>query len=182
MPRVRSRSPVGDDRLFLSRGYGHGASLLQIEAGGGDQATIKPLWKPEIRRVMKTKFGNILVRDGYVYGISGVNLSCIELDTGRKRWEERRRPAFGHGQILLVGDTIVVISEIGELVLVRCDPEEYQELGALQALSEEAATWNSPAFSAPYLLVRNAEEAVCYRLKLADDITKTALSPGVTSP
>jgi hypothetical protein len=34
----------------------------------------------------------------------------------------------------------------------------------MQALDSANVTWNNPAYSAPYLLVRNARQAVCYRL------------------
>jgi outer membrane protein assembly factor BamB len=102
-----------------------------------------------------------------VYGIDDVNLQCIELETGQKMWKQRRRPKFGHGQILLVGDTILVLTEGGELVLVEATPEKYHELASQRVLDEEQITWNNPAFAPPYLLVRNAEEAACYRLPLA---------------
>jgi hypothetical protein len=36
----------------------------------------------------------------------------------------------------------------------------------MQVLSEENITWNNPAFASPYLLVRNAREAACYRMPL----------------
>jgi hypothetical protein len=36
----------------------------------------------------------------------------------------------------------------------------------MQALDEANVTWNNPAFAPPFLLVRNAREAACYRLPL----------------
>jgi outer membrane protein assembly factor BamB len=157
--------PLGD-RLFLSKGYSTGASLLKIERDPSGRFAVKPMWKPAIKKVMKTKFSNVVMRDGYVYGLDDVLLSCIELETGNLKWKKRRTPQFGYGQVMLIGDVILVLSETGELVLVDVSPDEYRELANLQALAAENVTWNNPAFAPPFLLVRNAREAACYELPL----------------
>jgi outer membrane protein assembly factor BamB len=90
----------------------------------------------------------------------------MELETGKVRWKKRRSPEFGHGQIMLIGKVILVLSETGELALVAATPEKYRELARLQVLDNADVTWNNPAFAPPYLLVRNAREAACYRLPL----------------
>jgi outer membrane protein assembly factor BamB len=160
--------PVGKDRLLLSKGYGVGASLLAIRREPDAAFPVEPLWKPPVKPVMKTKFSNVVVRDGFVYGLDDVLLECIELETGKLRWKKRRTPEFGHGQILLIGDVILVLSESGELALVAASPDEYRELASLQVLDDANVTWNNPAFAPPYLLVRNGVEAACYRLPLKE--------------
>jgi outer membrane protein assembly factor BamB len=95
-----------------------------------------------------------------------VLLECMELETGAVKCKKRRQPVFGHGQIMLIGDVILVLSETGELALVEAKPDDYHELASLHALDDANVTWNNPAFSLPYLLVRNAHEAACYRLPL----------------
>jgi outer membrane protein assembly factor BamB len=158
--------PLDGDRLFLSKGYGVGASLLAIRRDADGKLNSEPLWSPPIKKVMKTKFSNVVMRDGFVYGLDDVLLECIELETGKIQWKKRRDPEFGHGQIMLIGDTILVLSETGELALVEATPEEYRELANMQVLDDADVTWNNPAFSSPYLLVRNAREAACYELPL----------------
>lgn len=157
--------PLDGDRLFLSKGYGIGSSLLAIKHDAAGTLTAHPLWDPPIMNVMKTKMCNVVVRDGFIYGLDDVLLECIELETGAVQWKKRRRPEFGHGQIMLVGNTILVLSETGELALVEANPHEYRELAHIQALDDANVTWNNPAFAPPYLLVRNAREAACYRLE-----------------
>ncbi|MBN2476409.1 MAG: PQQ-like beta-propeller repeat protein [Pirellulales bacterium] len=153
--------PVPPDRVFLSKGYGHGASLVQLVPGGDGTLAAKTLWHDA--RVMRTKFTNAAVRDGYVYGLSDGILECVDLSTGCRQWKSGR---YGHGQILLVDDLLLVLAETGELLLVEATPESpNQVLGQIQAL--EGKTWNNMALSGPLLLVRNAEEAACYRLPLA---------------
>ena len=164
--------PVAGDRLFLSKGYGHGSVLLQISSENGKTWQVEPVWRGGIKPVMKTKMCNVVVRDGYVYGLDEVNLQCIELATGKKQWKKRRRPKFGHGQIMLVGDTLLVLTEPGELILVDPSPEKYRELASMRVFDDSQITWNNPAFSSPYLLVRNAEEVACYKLPLVDATTE----------
>jgi outer membrane protein assembly factor BamB len=158
--------PFSHDRLLLTKGYGVGSSLLKISQNAEGKFAAEPLWEPPIKRVMKTKFANPVVRDGYVYGLDDVLLSCIDVETGKVRWKKRRTPEFGHGQILLVGDVILVLSETGELALVEVSPDEYRELASIQALDSADTTWNTPAFAPPYLIVRNSREVACYRLPL----------------
>jgi outer membrane protein assembly factor BamB len=156
--------PLDDDRLLLSKGYGSGCSLLAIKKGSDGRLSANPLWNPPIKSVMKTKMCNVVVRDGFIYGLDDVLLECIELETGAVQWKKRRRPEFGHGQIMLIGNVILALSESGELALVEANPREYTELSHLQALDSANVTWNNPAFAPPYLLIRNAREAACYRL------------------
>ncbi len=158
--------PLEGDRLFLSKGYGVGCSLLAIKRDADGNLAATPLWQPPIKKLMKTKFSNVLLRDGYVYGLDDVLLECMQLETGAVKWKKRRQPVFGHGQIMLIGNTIVVLSESGELALVEATPSEYRELAGIQALDDANVTWNNPAFAAPYLLIRNAREAACYQLPL----------------
>lgn len=163
--------PLPGDQLFLSKGYGVGSALLQFKRDDAGKIAAEPLWE---RKVMKTKMGNVVIRDGYVYGLDGGILQCIGLEDGSNQWKKRRVPAIGHGQIMLVGDAIVVLSESGEVILVEPTPEEYRELAAMRVFPPEQVTWNNPAFSAPYLLLRNAQQAVCLRMPLVESPVSTA--------
>jgi outer membrane protein assembly factor BamB len=165
-PTAAQPIPLAGDRLFLSKGYGVGASLIEVTRSADGEWNVRSLWEPPIRPVMKTKFSNIVVRDGYAYGLDDVLLSCVELETGRVMWRNRRSPAFGHGQVLLAGDVLIVLSEQGELALVEVSPERYRELAQLQVLAPVDVTWNNPALSPPFLLIRNAREAACFRLPM----------------
>ena len=111
--------PLPGDRLFLCKGYGIGASIWQIRRNQDGQYVVEPQWNPSIIPVMKSKFSSVVVRDGYIYGLDDVLLECIDLQDGKVMWKARRRPVFGHGQIILVGDTLLVVSESGDLALVE---------------------------------------------------------------
>ena len=152
--------PVPDDRLFLSKGYGQGAALYEIKktASGTWQPTL--IW--ESRRSLKTKFTNVAIKGNWVYGLSEGILECVNLETGERAWKGGR---YGHGQLLLVGDVLVVLTENGQVVYVADNPEERnQVLYEFDALS--GRTWNNFALAGDRLLVRNAREFAVYRVPL----------------
>ncbi len=147
----------GDQVLLTNR---RKCALLQLVATPGKLLQADSIWVGRNR--LKTKFTNVVVRDGYVYGLSDGILECIELATGKRRWKTRRGD-YGHGQILGVGDVLLIQAETGEIVMVEFNPQRLVELGRVNALSER--TWNTPCLFGKLLLVRNASEVVCYRLK-----------------
>ncbi len=158
---------IDDHRLLVSKGYSAGAKLFEVLVAGDSEPrawSTKEVWaKP---RNLQTKFTNVVLHDDSIYGLSDGVLECVAQETGERRWK-RREGSYGHGQILLVGDTILVLGEQGELALVAADPKQFEQLGLIEAL--DGKTWNNLALSTPHLLVRNGQEAACYRLALAND-------------
>ena len=155
--------PLPGDQLLVTKGYGIGSRLVQITGADDGSFSADVLWK---RSVLKTKLANIVVHDGHAYGLDHTVLSCVEIATGKVKWKKRRRDSLGHGQILLVGGHLFALSETGEGVLLECNPDRYVERASLPMLRSDGITWNNPALSGPYLLVRNNLEAACYELPL----------------
>ncbi|QDV74140.1 PQQ-binding-like beta-propeller repeat protein [Botrimarina mediterranea] len=169
MPTCSQPIELPGDQILLTKGYSHGSSLLQV-IRDGDAWSAENVWTPPIQRVLQTKFSNTVVRGDYAYAMDGDDLQCIEIATGKKQWSSRRRPKLGFGQVLLVGDYILVMTEeIGEVVLVDASPERYREVASLKVLAEKETCWNNPVIVGDVLLVRNAVEAAAYRLPLATD-------------
>ena len=148
---------VGEDRILVSKGYGGGAELFRITFDSENWNT-EPIWK---ENVLKTKLTNVVIHDGHAYGLDDGILSCVEVETGRRRWKRGR---YGHGQILLVGDSLLVLAESGELWMVQPTPEGHEVLGRMPVL--DGITWNNLCLYGTRLLVRNAEQAACYELSI----------------
>jgi outer membrane protein assembly factor BamB len=150
---------VGDNRVYCSKGYAVGSELFEVTpAANGESWSTKTIWTS---RTLKTKFSNAAFRDGYAYGLDDGVLACQDLETGQRQWKNGR---YGFGQILLVGDTILVLDEDGGMHMVAATPEGHQELGSFQAIAGQ--TWNTLCLYGDLLLVRNGNEAACYRLPL----------------
>ncbi|HXY36480.1 MAG TPA: PQQ-binding-like beta-propeller repeat protein, partial [Planctomycetaceae bacterium] len=144
------------DQVLLTAGYSAGSQLLKVTRDDKGVWSASPVWERPSRH-MKTKFTTAVLRDDFVYGLDDGIMQCIDVKTGQQKWKGGR---YGHGQILLVDDLIVVQTEPGPVVLIEASPKKLVELGKVNALSSK--TWNCPALAGKYLLVRNDTEAVCY--------------------
>ncbi len=155
---VSQAVPVPPDRVFVSKGYGGGALLLELVPGEDGVLAAREVWRD--RRALRTKLTNVVLKDEHIYGLSDGMLECVELETGRRVWKEGR---YGHGQILRVDELLLLLSEEGEVVLIEPTPDEPDHiLGRFQALAGK--TWNNPALYGDLLVVRNGNEAAVYRL------------------
>jgi outer membrane protein assembly factor BamB len=157
-PKASQPVMLGEDRVFLSAGYGLGCLILKVTSGAGGKLVATQLWK---NMRMKTQFNSAAVRDGFLYGLDDGMLACIDASTGERRWKEGR---YGYGQTLLVDSFVLIQCEAGDVVIGEAKPDGFTELGRISALHKK--TWNYPTLAGRYLLVRNDEEAVCYELPL----------------
>ena len=146
---------LGDDRVLVSAGYGQGSRMLRLTRTDAGLAA-ELLW--ESRR-LKSKFASMVFHDGVVYGLDDGVLVALDPENGERLWKGGR---YGHGQLLLVGDLLLVQTEDGPVALVEATSEEHRELTRLDALHSH--TWNPPALSGHLLLVRNDREAAVYEL------------------
>ena len=155
VPNIAQPLVVGDARLFLSASYGKGAALVELTRNG-DRFTAATVW--ETHR-MRNRFSSSVLVGGYIYGLDNAILACLDAATGDLMWKGGR---YGSGQLLAAGDHLVVLTERGDLVLVRATPERHAEVARFHAL--DGKTWNVPALAGGRLLVRNARRMAAFDL------------------
>jgi outer membrane protein assembly factor BamB len=151
---------TGDDDVLVAAGDmmgGTGIRRLTVSRAAGGW-TVEERWAT---RGLKPNFNDFVVHGGHAYGFDGTILSCIDLETGERRWKGGR---YGAGQMMLLpdSDVLLVLAEDGELALVRAAPDRHTELARFRAL--EGKTWNHPVLVGDLLLVRNGEEMAAFRL------------------
>ena len=158
---VSQAATLGNNRLLLSKGYGEGAAVIEVRrtTREGADFEIETIWTS--KQVLKTKFTNVAVKDGFAYGLSDGILECVDLSSGIRRWKKGR---LGHGQLLRLADVLVVLAEDGMVWQIATNPEKYQVLGRFPAV--EGKCWATLCLYDNLLLVRAEEEAACYELPL----------------
>ena len=150
---------VEDDIVYFAAGYGVGSTAIKVAK---DNSTTQ-LWFSEGNKPITNHWSTPLVRDGHLYGMFGFKeyakgpLKCIELATGKVKWEQ---PGYGPGGVCLAGDTLVCLGDAGQVTLVKATPESYQELARMDnAVSGKC--WSSPVLSDGKIYIRSTVEAAC---------------------
>jgi outer membrane protein assembly factor BamB len=146
---------IDKNRFFISAGYGKGAALVEV-SGNGTGFEARKVWE---NNLMKNKFNSSVIYNGYVYGLDEGILTCLDVATGERKWKGGR---YGYGQLILASGHLIVITEQGELVLVKATPDQHMELAKFPAI--EGKTWNYPAIADGRLLVRNQTQMACFNL------------------
>ena len=150
---------VRTPQVLITSGYGEGCSLLEIERSGNLLAP-RELWHSSR---LRSKLSNVIVCGGYAYGLDEGVMVCLDLRDGGRQWKSGR---YGHGQLILAGDLLLVQCESGAVALVEPSPEGLRELGRIPALSSK--TWNHAALAGNVLVVRSDRMAAAYELPLAE--------------
>ncbi len=147
---------LGGGRVFVSTGYGTGAAVIEVTAAEG-RHSVREVWR---NRRMKNQFSSSLLHEGFIYGLDESILACVDAATGELKWKGGR---YGYGQVLLADGHLIVLTEDGDLALVRATPDGHQERARVPAISGK--TWNHPAMAGGVLLVRNLAEMAAFDLR-----------------
>jgi outer membrane protein assembly factor BamB len=155
---VNASQPLvsGNNRVFISTGYGTGAAVVELTKRGAG-FSVREVWR-NIR--MKNKFTSSVLLDGFIYGLDDSILACLDAATGDLKWKGGR---YGYGQVLLADGHLIVLTEDGDLALVRATPEKFDELARFPVL--DGKTWNHPALAEGRLLVRNEQQMAMFDLR-----------------
>jgi outer membrane protein assembly factor BamB len=147
---------LGADRVFVSASYGQGAAVFEV-ARAGDRLEARPVWN---NSRMKNKFTTSILHDGHLYGLDEAILACIDAQTGELKWKAGR---YGYGQPIFAAGHLIVLTENGDLALVKATPERHDELARVRAI--EGKTWNHPVLANGRLLVRNLREMAAFDIR-----------------
>jgi outer membrane protein assembly factor BamB len=144
------------DGTFLITGENKSIRLLSVTAEDG-KWKIAQLWEsPDVRAY----FNDFVISKGFAFGFDGPTMTCTDLKDGKKLWKGNRYRGF---QVLSADqDIIIMLTEKGEVAVVKADPAKFTELSRFHGV--EGRTWNHPALADGILLVRNDREMAAFRL------------------
>jgi len=148
----------GGGGILIGTSFGLGTRRIAVSSDGSGAWTVDEEWTS---RGLKPYYNDLVVHRGTAFGFDANILAAIDVATGDRAWKGGR---YGNGQVLLLPDQdlLLVLSERGELALVRASAERFEEVARMQAL--DGKTWNHPVFVDGVVYLRNGEEAAAYRL------------------
>lgn len=156
---VNAADPLVDgDRLWLSSGYAKGNSLLQVTAN-----SVEEVWR---HRDMRNQMSPGVLIAGHVYAVDGdeneePRLKCLEFSSGDVRWEVE---GLGAATLIACGETLLVLSGNGELVVAAATPDGFTPTARGRVLTGKC--WTPPSLANGCVFCRNAEgSVVCVDLR-----------------
>ncbi|MBI2804996.1 MAG: PQQ-binding-like beta-propeller repeat protein [Planctomycetes bacterium] len=164
---MNSIQPVvlSDGRVFISSELANGCAMLRIAHKKNSQ----PAWSVDVvwkNKNLAARFANPVSDGKRIFGLHGLagQLRCLDAISGDVVWRGER---CGPGQMLLAGDTLLVVHEKGVVTLLDKDSASDTELARQQMLGtgqKKWKTWNTPALAGDQLFVRNQSEIACWKL------------------
>ena len=171
---VNAMDPVVvDDLVLLSAAYYKiGSVLLRVKPGG---RSVEEVWRSP---VLEAHWTTPIYYDGFVYAFSGRNESdarfrCVELRTGKLRWDRDERwtahstrtpSVYGRGSCILADGKLIVLGEGGLLGLFKLDPQRAEEISRVQMPQLHYPCWTAPVLSRRRLFLRGEDRLVCLDL------------------
>jgi outer membrane protein assembly factor BamB len=168
-PQFRALQPrvIENGIILLPTPMSSGTRAIRITKANGPFAA-EEMWTSHN---LKPDFTDLVTYQGYAYGNDAGIWTCIDLQTGERKWKGGH---YGKGQALLLENSglLLIAAEQGQVALVSADPNGYNEVASFKVL--EGKTWNHPVLVGDRLYVRNAQEAAAYKLPLAEPKVATA--------
>jgi outer membrane protein assembly factor BamB len=155
---------IYQDMAYCSAAYGIGAAVCKITKTGGHYEATQLWFEPA--NVLNNHWSTPVCQDGYLYGLFGQKefgrgpLKCVEMATGKIMWSKE---GFGPGGCTLVNGHVLVLSDSGDLILVKTDKAAYSETARFHALAGKC--WSTPSISDGRIYARSTEQGGCFNAR-----------------
>jgi outer membrane protein assembly factor BamB len=170
-PRVIAPSPVAIDRerVFMTAGYGGGSIMLRVAEEGG-RFVAKTLYRHGPAEGLASEQQSPILYDGVLFGILPKDggtlrrqLICIHLDN-RILWTSGKANRFGLGPFIVADGKLFVLSDDGELSMLRATTKGYHPLASAKIL-EGPDAWGPMICVGGLLIARDSHRMVCVDLR-----------------
>ncbi len=161
-----STTPTVAGDLLLASSITYGSVGLRPTMKDGKPA-IEEAWKnKELTSYFSTP---VAVGKEHIYMVTGTtpgpftkpsaDLHCIEAKTGKDLWKKEKIGTY-HASLLRTGDDhLLVLTDGGDLILMRPDAKAYRELARAKVSGPE--TWAHPSLSDGRLYIRDKKDLIC---------------------
>lgn len=162
---------VSDNYVFVSSGYGTGCGLFEVEKTSEGKFSVHEVYKKH--HVMDTHFSSCVLHEGHVYGFNDDRFSCLDMRTGKTKWQDRKRTVKAKGACMLADGYLFIQDGDGPLVLAKATPEKFEPI-VTASIGEESQCWVCPVLANGRLYTRDRNGVTCFDL-----LTKAPVLPKV---
>lgn len=142
--------------VYTSSGYGTGAASFKLAPGGKASVNYS-------NKEMVNHHGGMVLLDGYVYGFDEQILKCIDLKSGKTKWQNR---SVGKGSVTYADGHLYLRSEQGPVALAAASPEGYDEKGRFDQPNRSGKpSWAHPVVCGGKLFLRDMDTLLVYDVK-----------------
>ncbi len=155
--------PVGDDKIFLSAGYGVGSMMIQV-VKEGDKFVANEVFRLNNKEFGSAQHTPIFYKD-CIFGVRpSEEAVCLNLD-GSLRWTSTMSHKFGIGPYLIADDLFFIMDDHGKLTMAEASTEEFKILAQAQVLHDSHDSWGPLTLVDGKLIVRDLEQMACLDLR-----------------
>jgi outer membrane protein assembly factor BamB len=139
---------VVDDLIVFSSAYNHGAAAVRVKGGEATR-----VW---FTKDLYAQFNSPVHLKGALFGIDGEvakrsALVCLDVKTGDEKWRARN---VKNGSLILAGEKLLILSEIGELILADASPAAFKEIAPRKSVLK-GRCWVQPVLANGVIFCRN---------------------------
>ncbi|NOR15492.1 MAG: PQQ-binding-like beta-propeller repeat protein, partial [Candidatus Aminicenantes bacterium] len=170
---VIAPSPIhlGDDRIFVTAGYGSGSAMLRLKPEN-DSFSVESLQTIKPDQGLASEQQTPLFYQGHLFSILPKDagplrnqfVCCHPDDLSTFVWSSGKTNRFGLGPYLIADDKIFILSDDGVLTVLRTSTTEYIQLTQAKVL-EGVDAWGPMALVNGRLLARDSHRLVCIDIR-----------------
>ena len=147
-----------DGFIFWANGYGKGGICLKLDSSSG-AVTASEAWRTGD---MVCHHGGYIIHEGHIYGNNSGGWSCLEIKTGKLRWNEK---AVGKGSLTFADGMLYLFGEKdGKAALATCSPDGMQVKGTM-SVKGSGTSWAHPVVTGGRLYLRYDVNLYCFDVK-----------------
>ena len=154
-------TPVVVDDLVIISGTRKGTFAYRLEVKAPSTWTPVQVWhNADVPMYMSSPVAD----GGFIYGFSNRRkgqLFCVEAATGKVKWATEGRTGM-NAALQIAGANLVVLTTEGELLVVRKNPDKYEELHRYQMA--DGQTWAQPVLLKNGIVIRSADAVALWGL------------------
>ncbi len=148
-------TPVVSGDLVMVSSHEHGLYGIKITRQG-NEFKAEQAW---LNKSAAINFASPVIVDGYLYGLGPArNVICVDVKTGEITWSKDGYMTGAAGKayagFLVMGKSIVILTDGGQLIQIAVDPKECREISRTQV---SGTTWNIPAYADGNLYLRDTK-------------------------